>query len=91
MMSCRNLAKTIGPIDFMFHDAAHTGDDYIRDFSLIVDTLAPGAVLLVDDIGGKTQGFTTAQPIPTAAAGRSQETSGFVMRSRSTEKWGWHC
>jgi predicted O-methyltransferase YrrM len=44
------LAKSISPIDFVFHDAGHTMDDYIRDFSLIVDALAPGAVLLIDDI-----------------------------------------
>lgn len=44
------LAKSMSPVDFMFHDAAHTGEDYIRDFSLIVDSLAPGAVLIIDDI-----------------------------------------
>jgi len=44
------LAPSIAPIDFMFHDAAHTEQDYIRDFSLIVDSLAPGAVILIDDI-----------------------------------------
>ena len=44
------LAKSISPIHFMFHDAGHSMDDYIRDFSLIVDSLAPGAVLLIDDI-----------------------------------------
>jgi predicted O-methyltransferase YrrM len=44
------LAKSISPIHFMFHDAAHSMEDYIRDFSLIVDSLAPGAVLLIDDI-----------------------------------------
>jgi predicted O-methyltransferase YrrM len=44
------LARSISPIHFMFHDAGHSMDDYIRDFSLIVDSLAPGAVLLLDDI-----------------------------------------
>jgi predicted O-methyltransferase YrrM len=44
------LVQSISPIDFVFHDAAHSMDDYIRDFSLIVDSLAPGAVFLVDDI-----------------------------------------
>jgi len=44
------LAKSTRPIQFMFHDAAHSMEDYIRDFSLIVDSLAPGAVILIDDI-----------------------------------------
>jgi len=44
------LARSISPIDFVFHDAGHTMEDYIRDFSLVVDSLAPGAVMLIDDI-----------------------------------------
>lgn len=44
------LAEETGPINFMFHDAGHTGDDYINDFQAIVDALAPGAVILFDDI-----------------------------------------
>jgi len=43
-------ARSIGPINFVFHDAGHSMKDYIRDFSLIVDSLAAGAVLLIDDI-----------------------------------------
>jgi predicted O-methyltransferase YrrM len=44
------LARSSSPIHFLFHDAAHSMDDYVRDFSLIVDSLATGAVLLLDDI-----------------------------------------
>jgi len=44
------LAKSISPIDFVFHDAMHSMDDYVRDFSLLVDSLAAGAVVLIDDI-----------------------------------------
>ena len=44
------VAKSISPIDFVFHDAGHTLEDYVRDFSLMVDSLAPGAVVLIDDI-----------------------------------------
>ena len=44
------LVKSMGPADFVFHDARHSEEDYIRDFSLIVDALAPGAVILIDDI-----------------------------------------
>jgi predicted O-methyltransferase YrrM len=44
------LVKTLGSIDFLFHDAGHTREDYIRDFALVSETLAPGAVVLFDDI-----------------------------------------
>jgi predicted O-methyltransferase YrrM len=44
------LAKTAGPFDFMFHDAGHTREDYIRDFNAVKDALSPGAVVLIDDI-----------------------------------------
>jgi predicted O-methyltransferase YrrM len=44
------LVKSLGSIDFMFHDAGHSREDYIRDFTLVSETLAPGAVVLFDDI-----------------------------------------
>ena len=44
------LAKSLSPVHFVFHDAGHSLDDYTRDFSLIVDSIAPGGVLLIDDI-----------------------------------------
>jgi predicted O-methyltransferase YrrM len=44
------LAKSLGSIDFMFHDCGHSREDYIRDFSLVCDALAPGAVVMFDDI-----------------------------------------
>jgi len=37
-------------IDFMFHDAGHSREDYLRDFSAMKNKLAPGAVVLIDDI-----------------------------------------
>jgi len=45
-----NLVKSLGRIDFMFHDCGHAGEDYVRDFSQVSDILAPGAVVLFDDI-----------------------------------------
>jgi predicted O-methyltransferase YrrM len=44
------LVKTLGKIDFLFHDAGHSREDYIRDFALVSGALAPGAVVLFDDI-----------------------------------------
>lgn len=44
------LMKTLGPVDFMFHDAGHSREDYVRDFEAVVDSLSPGAVMVIDDI-----------------------------------------
>jgi predicted O-methyltransferase YrrM len=44
------LVKRIGPIDFMFHDAGHSHQDYVNDFRLVTENLTPGAVVLFDDI-----------------------------------------
>ncbi len=44
------LVRTLGPIDFMFHDAGHTREDYVRDFAAVVDSLSPGSVMVIDDI-----------------------------------------
>jgi predicted O-methyltransferase YrrM len=44
------LVSKLGPIDFMFHDAGHSREDYVRDFGAVVDTLAPGSVIIIDDI-----------------------------------------
>lgn len=47
------LVKSLGSIDFMFHDAGHSRENYIRDFNLVSEVLAPGAVVLFDDIRWK--------------------------------------
>ena len=44
------LVKSLGTIDFMFHDCGHSRDQYIHDFSQVSEILAPGAVVLFDDI-----------------------------------------
>jgi predicted O-methyltransferase YrrM len=41
---------TLGPIDFMYHDAGHTREDYVRDFGAVVDSLSPGSIIVIDDI-----------------------------------------
>jgi predicted O-methyltransferase YrrM len=44
------IARSLGQIDFLFHDSTHSGDAYTKDFSEVVDFLAPGGILLFDDI-----------------------------------------
>lgn len=43
-------AREMAPVDFVFHDGGHSGDDYVRDFGTILEALAPGGVVLFDDI-----------------------------------------
>lgn len=44
------LMGTLGQINFMYHDAGHTREDYVRDFETVVDSLSPGSVIVIDDI-----------------------------------------
>jgi predicted O-methyltransferase YrrM len=44
------LMSTLGPIDFMYHDAGHTREDFVRDFGAVVHSLSPGSVMVIDDI-----------------------------------------
>ena len=44
------LVKSIDKIDFMFHDAAHTKEHYIRDFTNVLPVLLPGSIIVFDDI-----------------------------------------
>jgi predicted O-methyltransferase YrrM len=43
-------ASETAPLDFVFHDGGHSGENYVRDFSNVVDVLSPGAVVVFDDI-----------------------------------------
>jgi predicted O-methyltransferase YrrM len=54
-----NLVKSLSKIDFMFHDAAHTKEHYIRDFNLVLPILVPGSVVLIDDIRWDAGRFST--------------------------------
>jgi len=49
-VALRPLAETAGDIHLAFHDAGHTYDDYVNDFNKIVDRMAAGSVLMLDDI-----------------------------------------
>jgi predicted O-methyltransferase YrrM len=44
------LAGSLGAIDFAFHDSEHTGESYVRDFQMLEPHMAPGGVILFDDI-----------------------------------------
>jgi len=47
------MAESANRFDFLFHDAGHSKEDYVRDFQLALSILAPGATVLVDDIRWK--------------------------------------
>jgi predicted O-methyltransferase YrrM len=44
------IVKSLERVDFLFHDAGHSREDYVRDFNAVLPILAPGAVVLIDDI-----------------------------------------
>jgi predicted O-methyltransferase YrrM len=44
------LAEAAAPINFVFHDAGHSREEYIRDFNAVRNSFAEGAVVLIDDI-----------------------------------------
>ncbi len=45
-----HVVSTFSGLDFVFHDAGHTREDYITDFNAFVERLRPGATVLFDDI-----------------------------------------
>lgn len=51
------LVKSLGPVDFVFHDAGHSRDDYVRDFQAVLPILRQGAVILIDDIRWESPRF----------------------------------
>jgi predicted O-methyltransferase YrrM len=53
------LVKSLGRIDFMFHDCGHSAEDYVRDFGQVIEALAPGAVVLFDDIRWEDPRFSS--------------------------------
>lgn len=44
------LIHSLNEIDFVFHDAGHKKENYIRDFNHLLPVLKPGAIFLIDDI-----------------------------------------
>jgi predicted O-methyltransferase YrrM len=53
------LARSLGRIDFVFHDAGHSREEYLRDFNAVVDVLPAGGVVLIDDIRWEDPRFST--------------------------------
>ena len=57
-----HLGKSLEPVDFMFHDAGHSRKDYVGDFHAALPVLAPGAVVLFDDINWNDPRFAANNP-----------------------------
>lgn len=55
--------------DMVFHDAAHSGDDYVNDFALIEPLMPPGSVFVLDDIRWE----------PTARGGSARTYEGWLQ------------
>jgi predicted O-methyltransferase YrrM len=48
-----SIVKSIQPLDFLFHDAGHSKEDYVRDFNMVLPILKPGSIAIIDDIRWK--------------------------------------
>jgi predicted O-methyltransferase YrrM len=59
-----DILNGVAKIGFVFHDASHTKEDYIRDFSLMEPYLASGCVVLIDDIRWGDPRFFSGDPKP---------------------------
>ena len=69
-----------GSIDFFFHDGIHTAEAYRRDFDLVLPYLAPGAVILFDDIRWEDPRLTKG-PANTYAGWRAVADHPRVLRA----------
>jgi predicted O-methyltransferase YrrM len=56
------IVKSLERVDFLFHDAGHSREDYVRDFHTVLPILAPGAVVLIDDIRWDDPRFSGENP-----------------------------
>jgi predicted O-methyltransferase YrrM len=56
----------IDKIDLVFHDAEHSGSAYVRDFAALLPALAPGSIVVFDDIRWDNRRWV-AQPSRTHA------------------------
>ena len=77
------LVKSLGTIDFLFHDCGHSRAQYINDFANVLNNLAPGAVVLFDDIRWEDPRFRDDNPDTyggwTAVAGNSRVRQAFEI------------
>ena len=57
-----SVVASMESIDFLFHDAGHSRKDYTRDFDVVIQKIAPGAVVLFDDIRWEDPRFQDSPP-----------------------------
>jgi predicted O-methyltransferase YrrM len=57
-----DLARTLTGVDLLFHDAGHSGEAYVRDFVAAEPFMAPGSVVLFDDIRWFDPAVVTSDP-----------------------------
>jgi len=74
------VAKRAAPIDLLFHDASHSRVAYERDFAAVVDHLAPGALVIFDDIRWEDPRFHTG-PADTHAGWSSVVAHSRIVRA----------
>lgn len=48
-------AAELAPLGFVFHDGGHSEEHYVRDFNVMAEALAPGGVVIFDDIRWRDQ------------------------------------
>jgi predicted O-methyltransferase YrrM len=53
------LGDSVRDVSFMFHDASHRGENMVKDFEAALPRLAPGALVLIDDIRWVPMGSLT--------------------------------
>jgi predicted O-methyltransferase YrrM len=46
----QDIIKELSNFDFVFHDAGHSRQDYLRDFNAILPALSSGTIVIIDDI-----------------------------------------
>jgi predicted O-methyltransferase YrrM len=56
------IIKSLDRLDFLFHDAGHSREDYVKDFDTVLSILVPGAVVLIDDIRWEDPRFFQGNP-----------------------------
>jgi predicted O-methyltransferase YrrM len=56
------MAQELSGIDFLFHDARHSREDYLRDVQTLLPTLSAGAVVVMDDIRWDDRRFYDGNP-----------------------------
>jgi predicted O-methyltransferase YrrM len=56
------MAQELSGIDFLFHDARHSREDYLRDVQTLLPTMTAGAVVVMDDIRWDDRRFYDGDP-----------------------------